>query len=112
MSPLENDKLLKLLLDKQKKIEQEVGISIRNLNVQSAILRKFENSFEDIDSAIKQLNSKNSSVNTENKVLKQLIKFIEKLINECDQGDYEDIRHTFQLIRKILEESKQTINLN
>lgn len=112
MPPSENDKLLKLLLDKQKNIEVELGISIKNLNIQSSLLKKFENSFSNIDSAIKQLNSKNSSVNTENKVLKQLVNFIEKLINDCDHGDYEDVRNTFQLINKTLQEYKQVINLN
>lgn len=110
----ENDKVLKLLLEKQKAIEKELSSSSKALNLQSGLLRKIDDSFLKIDSTMAKIGRKSSYIYAENKILRQLIKMIWMTIDHCDQGDYEDIRYTISKIEDILQDaaSSNTINHN
>lgn len=110
----ENDKVLKLLLEKQKAIEKELNSSSKALSLQSGLLRKIDDSFLKIDSTMSKIGSKSSFIYAENKILRQLIKMIWMTIDHCDQSDYEDVRYTIRKIEDILKDaaSSNTIDHN
>lgn len=91
-----DEKLLKLLLEKQKNIEKEIEHKINNLS--SALTRKIEDSFLKVNLSLAKL--KNNDSNSEIAYLKQLVANIYMLVDSCNSDNYNE---SLEVIKKIKE---------